>query len=100
MTTVVLFLPGWVGDVVMATPAIRAIRRHYHDVRLIGVMKPYVRDVVAGCGWFDDFLPMKGALPTGWALRALKPNLAVLFPNSFRSGLAAWIGGATRRVGY
>jgi heptosyltransferase-2 len=93
-------LPGWVGDVVMATPAVRAIRRLFYDARLIGVMKPYVRDVVAGCDWFDDILLMRGALPTGWALRSLKPNLAVLFPNSFRTAVAAWIGGATRRVGY
>lgn len=100
MTTVAMFLPGWVGDAVMATPAVRAIRRHFNDARVIGVMKPYVSDVVAGSPWFDDVVPMTGAFPTGLALRKHRPDLAVLFPNSFRSALAAWVGGCSRRVGY
>ncbi len=45
---VAVFLPNWIGDAVMATPALRALRGHYTEARLIGVMKPYVADVFAG----------------------------------------------------
>lgn len=95
-----IFLPGWVGDVVMATPAVRALRRHFGDAHTIGVMKPYVADVIAGSDWFDEIIPLRGALSTGWELRNRKIDLAVLFPNSFRSALTAWVGGCRRRVGY
>jgi heptosyltransferase-2 len=37
-----VFLPNWIGDAVMATPALRALRQHFHAARLIGVVKPYV----------------------------------------------------------
>ncbi|MFQ3592367.1 MAG: lipopolysaccharide heptosyltransferase II [Gemmataceae bacterium] len=100
MTTVALFLPGWVGDVVMATPAIRALRRFFHDARIIGVLKPYVAEVVAGSDWFDAFVPLERTWATGWKLRRERLDLAVLFPNSFRSALIAWLAGSTRQVGY
>lgn len=100
MTTVALYLPGWVGDVVMATPAIRALRRFFHDARVIGVMKPYVRDVVAGSDWFDAIVPLEGAWRTGWGLRRERIDLSVLFPNSFRSAFVAWLSGSGRCVGY
>jgi heptosyltransferase II len=45
---IAVFLPSWVGDAVMATPALRALRSHYAEARMIGVMKPYVADVFGG----------------------------------------------------
>jgi len=36
-------------DAVMATPALRALRQRFADARLIGVLKPYVAAVFAGC---------------------------------------------------
>jgi heptosyltransferase-2 len=35
-----------------------------------------------------------------WRLRQDRPDLAVLFPNSFRQGLVAWLAGCRRRIGY
>src|SRR5271157_3917085 len=51
---IVIFLPNWVGDAVMATPALRALREHFPDARLIGVMKPYVAGVLKGAPWLDE----------------------------------------------
>jgi heptosyltransferase-2 len=102
---IAVFLPNWVGDVVMATPAVRALRAHFRTARLIGVVKPYVADVLEGSPWFDAILPA----PTGarlelaalaWKLRRARIDMGILFPNSFRVGLAAWLGGCKQRVGY
>src|SRR5436309_5985340 len=50
-----VFLPNWVGDVVMATPAIRALRMLVGDGgRLVGIMRPYVAEVLAGTRWLDQ----------------------------------------------
>jgi heptosyltransferase-2 len=102
--TVAVVLPGWVGDVVMATPALRALRRHFAAARLIGVAKPYVAGVLEGADWFDhvfsDHGDLRGLASVALRLRRLRVDLAVLLPNSFRSALLAWLGGCRRRIGY
>jgi heptosyltransferase-2 len=102
-----VFLPNWIGDVVMATPAIRALRQHFAGARMIAVCRPYVVGVLDGSPWFDAHLFLDRAGPwshrwpaVAWQLRRAKIDLAVLMPNSFRSALAAWLGGCNRRIGF
>jgi heptosyltransferase-2 len=101
-----VFLPNWIGDAVMATPALRALRRHFPGARVVGVCKPYVAGVLEGGDWFDELLLAhggrwsQGVAATAWKLRRRAIDLAVLFPNTLRSALTAWLGGATRIVGY
>jgi heptosyltransferase-2 len=103
---VAVFLPGWIGDAVMATPALRALRRHFAGARLLGVAKPYVAGVLEGADWFDEVVLTggrawsQGVFGTAWRLRSRPVDLAVLLPNSFRSALVACLGGCRRRVGY
>ncbi len=75
--------------------------------RIIAVCRPYVVDVVEGSPWFDGHLflnsrgPWAQRWPTvAWRMRKAGIDLAVLFPNSFRSGLVAWLGrcAAPRRL--
>ncbi len=107
MNRIALFLPNWVGDVVMATPAIRAVRETYPAAELLAVCKPYVADVVAGAPWFRDVIRFDKTGPGGqrfWAvarrLRAERTDAALLFPNSFRAALLARLGGCGRVIGF
>lgn len=107
MNRIALFLPNWVGDVVMATPAIRAVRGAYPAAELLAVCKPYVADVVAGAPWFRDVIRFDKSGPSGqrfWAvarrLRAERIDAALLFPNSFRAALLARLGGCGRVIGF
>lgn len=102
-----VFCPNWIGDVVMATPAIRSLREHFPAHRLIAVMKPYVAGVLEGSPWIDEVLLHDPRGPSSRRMRAVaaalrrhRPELAVLFPNTFRSALTAFLGGCRRRVGY
>jgi heptosyltransferase-2 len=104
---IAVFLPNWIGDAVMATPALRALRSHYSEARLVGVMKPYVADVFEGGDWFDDIIPAnggsrsQGVFAVAKRLRRLGAiELAVLLANTFRSALTARLGGCRRRIGY
>ncbi len=104
---IAIFLPNWVGDAVMATPALRALRDHFPAARLIGVMKPYVAGVLEGARWLDDQILLDSRGPrthrwpaVAWRLRLQRPALAVLFSNTFRSALVARLAGARRRIGY
>lgn len=105
---IAVFCPNLIGDTVMATPAIRAIRKKYPDARFVGVIKTGSRATLDGTTWFDDIFPYHPRSPhaeerTYGLVRRLRQerfDLAVLFPNSFRSALIAWLAGIPRRVGY
>src|SRR5262245_64885928 len=83
-----VFLPNWIGDAVMATPALRALRDHFRAASIVAVLKPYVAGVLEGGDWFDQVLPAhdgswaRGSLATAARLRAREIDLAVLFTNS------------------
>jgi heptosyltransferase-2 len=112
---IAIFCPNWVGDMVMATPALRAIRRRFPDAEIVAVLRSYVSEVLDGLDLVDRRLvhdrtaTLKVGAPAGesaagWRfihrLRREKFDLAVLLPNSFRSALWARLAGAKRRIGY
>jgi heptosyltransferase-2 len=103
---IAVFLPNWIGDVVMATPALRALREHFAAAELVGVMRPYVADVLQGAPWLDRrlFLDKRGWSfrwpAVAWRMRREKFDLAVLLTNSFHTALVAWLGGCRRLAGY
>lgn len=107
MRAIALFLPNWIGDVVMATPAIRAVRAQFAEARLLAVCRPYVAATIEGAPWFDDVIlfDKKGMrdrreVEVIRRLRRERVDAAVLFPNSFRSAAIAALGRCRRRIGF
>ncbi len=106
-----LYMPSWLGDCVMATPAVRAIRELYPAAELTALSRHSVRPVFEDMPWLDDIMTIQS---TGGMFDSLKNNIlkyigdlkrrrfdmAVLFPNSFRSALCVTMSGIPRRVGY
>ena len=46
---IAIILPRWVGDLVMSTPMIRAVRQHVgNDAKLTAVAKPMFQELLAG----------------------------------------------------
>ena len=106
---IAVFLPNWLGDVAMATPALRAMRRHFGpEARIVGILRPYLADVLAGTPWLDEqwfFNPhSKDRTQRVWAIarrmRVERFDMAVLMTNSLRTAWAAWLGRAEQRIGY
>lgn len=103
-----VLLPNWVGDVVMSTPALRALREHYRGrARLTGIMRPYVAQVLAGTALLDDALLYHTSPSALQLFSNLRRQLRgqhfdelVLFTNSFLTALAARLTGAPRIWGY
>ncbi len=109
MRKVCVFLPNWVGDLVMATPTLRALRHHFgEEARITGIMKPYLTDILAGTSWLDEiwFYDRMGTdqaiRPRALArrLRAARFDLSVHLTNDFLSAFLARWGRAAERVGY
>jgi heptosyltransferase-2 len=105
---IAIFLPNWIGDVVMATPTLQAVRQHFSQACLLGVMRPYVADVLGGTNWLDrqffyDPRSRDPALRSRFLVRQLRqerPEMVLLLPNSLRTGILAWLSGAKKRIGY
>ena len=98
----VVRLPNWLGDTVMALPALAALRAARPDALLIAV-GPWA-PLLTGQAVADVLLryPRDGRTrrKLGAAMRAMRPDAAVLLPNSFESALAARRWGARTRLGY
>ena len=103
-----IFCPNWIGDLVMATPALRAVRDHFPDAHITAVLRPYVADVLAGLDLVDDLLfhdprarhSSQRGLGFLKQLRSRRFDSVLLLPNSFRSAWWAYLSGAKQRVGY
>jgi heptosyltransferase-2 len=102
--TLAVALPNWVGDVVMATPALRALRAHLPGERIVGVLRPYVRGVLEPNPWIDAYIEVGKSAADLWraagTLRRERASVGILLPNSMRSALLFWMGGVERRIGY
>ena len=109
MMKVGIFLPNWVGDVVMATPTLRALRRYMgREATFIGMMKPYVEGVLQGTSWLDEIWfydrlnPDPEMRPAALTRRIFRSrlDLVVMLPNDFLSAFISWLGRAKKRMGY
>ena len=106
---IVVILPRWVGDLVMSTPMLRAVRDHFGaSARITGVAKPMFAELLEGTPWLDRLVfydrhsrdPARRFRAVARQLRADRADIAVIVPNSLSSAALAWAGGARRRVGF
>jgi len=87
----VIHAPNWLGDVIMAQPAIRAFATGLKAQRVFLSGQPWLADVL-------PWLNLAGVeyLPEG----ENSGDACVLFPNSFSSAWRARQSGCKRRIGY
>ncbi len=106
---ILIIAPSWVGDVVMATPAIRALRRQFPEADMTALARPTGADVLEHSPHLNRIVAAdkrgRGPETSSVAelvrlLRAERFDLAVILPNSFRAARLAWRARARRRVGY
>ncbi len=95
-------LPNWLGDTVMAVPALRALRAALPEGRIL-LAGPWAT-LLAGQELADALV----VYPRAWRprlrvaaeVRRFDAETALLLPNSLEAALAAVSWGARRRVGY
>ncbi|MDX8413122.1 MAG: lipopolysaccharide heptosyltransferase II [Mariprofundales bacterium] len=91
MKQLVIHPPNWLGDVVMAQPAMRAFVRHFDAQRVSLVGRPWLKELAPwlGLGEVEAHLAM-----------ASDADAVVLFPNSIRVAWQAWRAGTPNRIGF
>lgn len=95
--TVVVVAPNWLGDAVMALPAVSDVRRRFPSARLVVAARRAVADIFHLVPFVDELVTLQWS-GTWWhrrvfaadagRLRQLGADLAILLPNSFA---AAWL---------
>lgn len=102
---ILVVLPSWVGDTVMCTPALRALRTAFPDATIVAEGRPHLGDLVEGLPSVDRFdpAPAKG-LGAAWrrarALRREGFDWAVLLGESERVAAPAFLARIPVRAGF
>lgn len=94
--SIVILAPNWLGDSIMALPAIRDVRRHFHDRELTIAARPSVAPVFRAVPGIDRTV----VLERGKEASQLNAEVGILLPNSFRSAWVLKRAGVRERWGY
>lgn len=100
-----IVLPSWVGDTVMATPTLRLIRDALPGAFIGALARPGIEQVVAGTNFFDEVhvaraQGMMGPKLVANKVRPRRYDTVLLLPNSLSSALIVRLAGIPRRLGY
>jgi len=100
---------NWVGDAIMALPALRAVRSRFPEAEISILARPYVADIYREqeiCNQlmaYDSQAKYAGILGRerlAAELRAQKFDVALLLQNAFDAAWLAWRAGIPDRIGY
>jgi lipopolysaccharide heptosyltransferase II len=100
---------NWVGDAIMALPALRAVRSKFLEAEITILVRPYVADIYRDqqiCNQliaYDSQVTHAGILGRerlAAELRAQKFDVALLLQNAFDAAWLAWRAGIPERIGY
>jgi heptosyltransferase-2 len=103
---VLVIMPNWLGDGVMATPLLRALANLPSRPRITVLCRPLVEPVVTGMPYVHEVLRYQrrenrvDIRATSRMLAERQFDAAVILPNNWRSALIAWRAGIPVRVGY
>jgi heptosyltransferase-2 len=103
--TLIIRCPNWVGDIVMAIPALDCFRDSFPETKIIGIVKKNAQGILRDGPWFDDFIDCDDKSWAGFwrmteRIRDYKADMAVLLSNSVRSALSVWLGKVNNIYGY
>ncbi len=88
-----LMPPNWIGDVIMAQPALRAITEHYSLLGSASI-------TICGRAWLRELLPYLNLSGAQYQTDIPPADIAYLFPNSFRSAWSCRKNGVKKIIGY
>lgn len=106
---IIIRMPNWLGDLVMATPVIHDVRQKWPDASITAMCQSNVGDLLSCDPHLNEIYKYKK--PSGW-IRRQEPldiiaqlkhgeyDLGILLPNSFSSAWWFWRGSVQNRIGF
>ncbi len=107
---IILRMPNWIGDIVMATPVIAAVKKHFQNAQLTVMcqypastlleLDPYIDEIFAFKRSKPVFLRRNAMGSVTENIRDGKYDLGILLTNSFSSAWWFFQGAVKKRIGY
>jgi heptosyltransferase-2 len=100
---------NWIGDAIMTTPAIRAIRKTFPHANITLLAKPWVVPVFQYSPHIDQIMiydahgchsGLKGMAQLVQDIRAQQFDTAILLQNAIEAAILSFLGGIERRIGF
>ena len=107
---IIVRMPNWIGDLVMATPVLTDLRKAFPDTEITAMCRAPLCDLLKQDARIDELFCFS-RLDSGFSrrqeqrdiigkLRAGNYDLGILLTNSFSSAWWFWQGNVRRRLGY
>lgn len=108
-SNIIIRMPNWLGDLVMATPILADVRSKWPDARITAMAQSHVGQLLTQDPHIDELFLFER--PNGWVhrhhplgiindLRKGHYDLGILLTNSFSSAWWFWQGKVHNRIGY
>ena len=100
---------NWIADVVMISPAVKALRERFSSAEIAILARPWVLDALGANPYFDRLVPYEspgrhdglfGKVRLVAELRRQRFDMAVLFQKAFEAAFLARAAGIPVRVGH
>lgn len=106
---IIVRVPNWLGDAVMATPVLQDLRTHFKQAKITVMAQSSVAPLLKNDPHLDEIYSFKR--PSGWihrqhhieiieVLQRGEYDLGVLLTNSFSSAWWFWRGSVKNRIGF
>lgn len=96
---IAVFMPNYIGDILMATPALRLLRRQFPDAVIAAVVRPACAELLDDNPVVSRIIYRRRHPETLRALRSFAPDAALLLRTTFFNALAARLAGSRCSVG-
>ena len=105
---ILIRLPNWLGDVVMSTAFVNAVKQSYPDASVDVIIKKELSGIAALISGLNKVYPfskqeykgLTGAFKFGKKLKTEKYDLFFNLPTSLSSTVMGWGTGAKKRIGF
>jgi len=106
---IIVRMPNWLGDAVMATPILADIRAHWREAQLTAMCQGAIGEILIGNPHINEIFAFTKANEFTRhtetrdliaRLRQGKYDLGILLPNSFSSAWWFWRGNVKERLGF
>jgi heptosyltransferase-2 len=106
---IIVRMPNWIGDLVMATPILSDLRKAFPSARITAMCRSPICDLLKQNPEIDELFCFSKA--NGWGRRKMRRNiieklkmgrydLGILLTHSFSSAWWFWLGRVRYRLGY
>jgi len=105
---ILIRLPNWLGDVVMSTAFVNAVKQSYPDASIDVIIKKELSGIAALIPGLNlvhpfskqEYKGLRGAFRFGKKLKTEKYDLFFNLPTSLSSTVMGWATGANKRIGF